>query len=488
MGDDGKAAKPKHYGVNPSLSGFGEFSIINTVAAIASQIRGGGDLTSITLPSCFCEPVTILEVLAYKRIRGMHYLTELKNLDHPLERALTILKWYLAPNTQDPYGKKPLNPILGETFRCQDQDKEWIYVSEQISHHPPISAFHFDHVSENIEVFGNAHVQAIMGAGYVAAGIKGPAVVRVDLAKNQKPKSKAGKKVKKHKKSSKAEGEGESSSAEPDVDSDTMTDPDSSLSQKKKKKSSKSSRKHEESPDATASSSSSDDVEDVSSEPKAPKKKKKKSSRSSEPAHDPIIEEYILDPSLPMGYARGLLAGSRFNELVGNVCIRCPQTKFEIHVEFTKAGWIWGEPHMVVGYIKHPDYSEKILKFQGKWTETIKVKKVHPDFKEIVDKFLPDGIAFDQEALDLIHYDDIHLIGSSTENKCSRAIWHDTNIGIRAGDLAVADTAKKIVEDRQRQYHKDMQNGVIEHKLRFFKPDDGLVKWIINRDADLDAE
>lgn len=173
-----------------------------------------------------------------------------------------------------------------------------------------------------------------MGAGYVAAGIKGPAVVRVDLAKNQKPKSKAGKK---HKKSSKAEADGESSSAEPEGDSDTMTDPDSSLSQKKKKKSSKSSHKHEESPDATASSSSSDDVEEVSSEAKAPKKKKKKSARSSEPAHDPIIEEYILDPSLPMGYARGLLAGSRFNELVGNVCIRCPQTKFEIHVEFTKA-------------------------------------------------------------------------------------------------------------------------------------------------------
>ena len=96
---------------------------------------------------------------------------------------------------------------------------------------------------------------------------------------------------------------------------------------------------------------------------------------------------------------------------------------------------------------------------------------------------------FDQEVLDLIKYDDLVLIGSSEENKCSRVVWHDTNIGIRAGDLTMADTAKKVVEDKQRQYHKDMQAGVIQHKVRFFKHDeDGLVKWVINRDVDPEVE
>jgi len=34
--------------------------------------------------------------------------------------------------------KKPFNPILGETFELQHP--EFTFISEQVSHHPPISA------------------------------------------------------------------------------------------------------------------------------------------------------------------------------------------------------------------------------------------------------------------------------------------------------------------------------------------------------------
>ena len=41
--------------------------------------------------------------------------------------------------------KKPYNPILGEVFQCQydwgDAGKT-LYVAEQVSHHPPVSAFY----------------------------------------------------------------------------------------------------------------------------------------------------------------------------------------------------------------------------------------------------------------------------------------------------------------------------------------------------------
>ena len=37
--------------------------------------------------------------------------------------------------------KKPFNPILGETYEFV-QDK-YIFLSEQVSHHPPITAFNF---------------------------------------------------------------------------------------------------------------------------------------------------------------------------------------------------------------------------------------------------------------------------------------------------------------------------------------------------------
>lgn len=39
--------------------------------------------------------------------------------------------------------KKPFNPILGETWQADMCDGSTMYM-EQISHHPPVSAFHLE--------------------------------------------------------------------------------------------------------------------------------------------------------------------------------------------------------------------------------------------------------------------------------------------------------------------------------------------------------
>jgi hypothetical protein len=39
-------------------------------------------------------------------------------------------------------GRKNFNPLLGETYELIRPDKGWKYVSEQVSHHPPISTSH----------------------------------------------------------------------------------------------------------------------------------------------------------------------------------------------------------------------------------------------------------------------------------------------------------------------------------------------------------
>ena len=36
--------------------------------------------------------------------------------------------------------KKPFNPLLGETFEYVDEKNGFRFISEQVSHHPPISA------------------------------------------------------------------------------------------------------------------------------------------------------------------------------------------------------------------------------------------------------------------------------------------------------------------------------------------------------------
>lgn len=37
---------------------------------------------------------------------------------------------------------KPFNPVIGETFQADVADG--IFTAEQISHHPPLSAIHFE--------------------------------------------------------------------------------------------------------------------------------------------------------------------------------------------------------------------------------------------------------------------------------------------------------------------------------------------------------
>lgn len=58
----------------------------------------------------------------------------------------TVVKWYLSGFYKKPQGlKKPYNPILGETFRCywqHENGSRTYYISEQVSHHPPVSAFY----------------------------------------------------------------------------------------------------------------------------------------------------------------------------------------------------------------------------------------------------------------------------------------------------------------------------------------------------------
>lgn len=54
--------------------------------------------------------------------------------------------------------KKPYNPILGEQFRSQwkfADGTEAFYVAEQVSHHPPISAYYYASPENNLSILGD---------------------------------------------------------------------------------------------------------------------------------------------------------------------------------------------------------------------------------------------------------------------------------------------------------------------------------------------
>lgn len=114
---------------------------------IISQLRPGSDLTKITLPTFILEKKSMLERIA-NAFFTPQILLEANKTDDALKRFALIVKWYLSCWHIAPKAvKKPLNPILGETFSCYWDDlpdgNTSYYLAEQTSHHPPKSSYFY---------------------------------------------------------------------------------------------------------------------------------------------------------------------------------------------------------------------------------------------------------------------------------------------------------------------------------------------------------
>jgi len=104
---------------------------------------GSFNLISTPMPVIMFEPRSYLEKLAdvwvYPR-----YLRMASETNLPLERMKLVITWFVAGLHHGfEKWKKPFNPILGETWQASLSDGSSMFM-EQISHHPPVSAFHLE--------------------------------------------------------------------------------------------------------------------------------------------------------------------------------------------------------------------------------------------------------------------------------------------------------------------------------------------------------
>ncbi|KAK9761276.1 hypothetical protein K7432_013943 [Basidiobolus ranarum] len=100
----------------------------------------GKDLTKIALPVYFNEPTSMLQ----RMCEDMEY-SDLIDIGASQPDSMERILWVAAfamSNYSSTEGRigKPFNPLLGETFEYVRPDKSYRYISEQVSHHPPISA------------------------------------------------------------------------------------------------------------------------------------------------------------------------------------------------------------------------------------------------------------------------------------------------------------------------------------------------------------
>ena len=90
--------------------------------------------------------------------------TRALQIEDPSERLLQLTRWVFSGHHTRPKGvKKPFNPILGEFFRCEWKEQDGstgFYICEQVSHHPPQSAFFYANPTHKIYIVGNLRPHA----------------------------------------------------------------------------------------------------------------------------------------------------------------------------------------------------------------------------------------------------------------------------------------------------------------------------------------
>ncbi|XP_057359873.1 oxysterol-binding protein-related protein 6 isoform X5 [Manis pentadactyla] len=103
----------------------------------------GKDLSKVSMPVELNEPLNTLQHLC-EEMEYSELLDKASETDNPHERMVLIAAFAVSGycSTYFRAGSKPFNPVLGETYECIREDKGFRFFSEQVSHHPPISACH----------------------------------------------------------------------------------------------------------------------------------------------------------------------------------------------------------------------------------------------------------------------------------------------------------------------------------------------------------
>jgi len=132
-------------------------------AFLKSIASFNGDLASLTAPPFILSSTSLTEFSSYWCEHPSVFVAPAKEPD-AAKRALLVLKWFLTTLKQqyasrsEQYGneKKPLNPFLGELFLGQWVDAAGTtkLTSEQVSHHPPATAYSITNVQTGVHLEG----------------------------------------------------------------------------------------------------------------------------------------------------------------------------------------------------------------------------------------------------------------------------------------------------------------------------------------------
>ncbi|XP_037132608.1 oxysterol-binding protein-related protein 1 isoform X2 [Syngnathus acus] len=115
----------------------------------------GMELSKIAMPVNLNEPLSFLQRLS-EYMEHTYLIRRANAADDSVERMKCVAAFAVsAVASQWERTGKPFNPLLGETYELIRDDLGFRWLSEQVSHHPPVSAFHAEGLEEDFVFHGS---------------------------------------------------------------------------------------------------------------------------------------------------------------------------------------------------------------------------------------------------------------------------------------------------------------------------------------------
>ncbi|XP_068581411.1 oxysterol-binding protein-related protein 1 isoform X1 [Cebidichthys violaceus] len=141
----------------------------------------GMELSKITMPVIFNEPLSFLQRLT-EYMEHTYLIQQANACSDSVERMKCVAAFAVsAVASQWERTGKPFNPLLGETYELVREDLGFRLLSEQVSHHPPVSAFHAEGLKQDFVFHGSIYPKLKFWGKSVEAEPKG--VITLELPK-----------------------------------------------------------------------------------------------------------------------------------------------------------------------------------------------------------------------------------------------------------------------------------------------------------------
>ncbi|XP_074507458.1 oxysterol-binding protein-related protein 1-like isoform X1 [Sebastes fasciatus] len=141
----------------------------------------GMELSKIAMPVIFNEPLSFLQRLT-EYMEHTYLIHQANATTDSVERMKCVAAFAVsAVASQWERTGKPFNPLLGETYELIRDDSGFRWVSEQVSHHPPVSAFHAEGLNEDFVFHGSIYPKLKFWGKSIEAEPKG--LITLELPK-----------------------------------------------------------------------------------------------------------------------------------------------------------------------------------------------------------------------------------------------------------------------------------------------------------------